>query len=74
MAAMSELIEWRRPEDELPDTEETVLLYMPEAEGEPVWPGYFDHYRDCCWLLADGMPAGTVTHWAYFPEGPEVTP
>lgn len=71
MAAKSELIEWRRPEDELPDTEETVLLYMPEADGEPVWPGYFDHYGDFCWLLADGMPAGQVTHWAYFPEGPQ---
>lgn len=70
MAAMSELIEWQRPEDALPDTEETVLLYMPEAEGEPVWPGYFDHYGDFVWLLADGMPAGQVTHWAYFPEGP----
>lgn len=72
MAEMCELIKWQRPEDALPDAEETVLLYMPEAEGEPVWPGYFDHYGDFRWMLADGMPAGLVTYWAYFPEGPQV--
>lgn len=70
MAALSEIIEWRRPDDELPDSEETVLLYMPEADSEPIWPGYFDHYGDFCWKLADGMPADEVTYWAYFPEGP----
>lgn len=70
MTALSEIIEWRRPEDELPDADETVLLCMPEADGQPVWPGYFDYYGDLCWMLADGTPAGNVTHWACFPEGP----
>ena len=74
MTETIEMIKWRKPENELPDSEETVLLFMPDAEGEPVWPGYFDHYGDFCWMLADGMPAGNVVAWSYFPEGPKVQP
>ena len=61
---------WICADKQLPDSEETVLLYMPDAECEPVWPGYFDHYGDMEWRLADGMPAGRVTHWMPFPEPP----
>lgn len=70
MEKLSETIHWHRVDDALPDAEETVLLWMQDAAGDPVWPGYFDYYGDQCWLLADGMPAGNVTHWASFPEGP----
>ncbi len=63
-------MEWINADKWLPDCEETVLLYMPDAECEPVWPGYFDGYADGLWLLADGMPAGRVTHWMHFPNVP----
>lgn len=63
--------EWIDVETQLPDAEETVLIYMPNAEVEPVWPGYFDYYGDRCWCVADGMPAGRVTHWKPFPLPPE---
>lgn len=62
---------WIDVNDALPDAETTVLLYMPGAESEPVWPGYFDFFDEAQWLLADGMPAGTVTHWMHFPEPPK---
>lgn len=65
-------MKWIDVNDQLPDAEETVLLFMPEAEGEPIWPGYFEYYGNCQWLLADGMPAGLVTHWMHFPDGPGV--
>ena len=61
---------WVCADKELPDSEETVLLYMPDAYSEPVWPGYFDHYGDMQWFLVDAMPAGRVTHWMHFPEPP----
>ena len=62
-------MEWIDADKSLPDAEETVLLYMPDAESEPVWPGYFDGWNGD-WLLADGMPAGRVTHWMHFPGAP----
>lgn len=64
-------MKWIDAEKQLPDAEETVLLYMPNAESEPVWPGYFEFYGEASWRLADGMPADTVTHWMPFPEPPE---
>jgi hypothetical protein len=65
-------MKWIDVNKQMPDADETVLLYMPEADGDPVWPGYFEYYGDWQWLLADGMPAGNVTHWMPFPEPPEV--
>lgn len=62
-------MEWINADKSLPDESETVLLYMPDSVSEPVWPGYFDGYTDG-WLLADGMPAGRVTHWMQFPDVP----
>lgn len=61
-------LHWTCADKELPDSDETVLLYMPDAESEPVWPGYFEY--DGSWRLADGMPACRVTHWMPFPEYP----
>lgn len=63
-------MKWICIDDEMPEAEETVLIYMPEAETEPIWPGYFD-YSNSRWLLADGMPAGRVTHWMHFPFPPK---
>lgn len=62
---------WIDANEEMPEAEETVLIYMPEADSEPIWPGYFDYYGDHCWLLADGMPAPRVTHWMHFPFPPK---
>lgn len=64
--------QWIDVNKRLPDAEETVLLYMPGAFGEPVWPGYFTACNVFRWMLADGMPAPEVTHWMPFPEPPEV--
>jgi len=63
-------MEWIDANSKLPDDGETVLLYMPDADGEPVWPGYFDYYGAAQWMLADGMPAGHVTCWRAMPQGP----
>lgn len=63
---------WIDANEQMPDADETVLLFMPDADGEPVWPGYFQCYGDSSWALADGMPAGRVTHWMHFPEAPEI--
>ncbi|MBN8462664.1 MAG: hypothetical protein J0M01_07600 [Dechloromonas sp.] len=72
MEKLSETIHWHVADDVLPNAEDTVLLCLPDAPiGERVWPGYYDYYGDRIWLLADGMPAGRVTHWAHFPAGPE---
>lgn len=55
----------------LPDSETTVLLSMPDAEDEPVWPGYHDGE---IWRLADGMPAPAVNAWAEMPAPLELPP
>lgn len=59
-----ELLKW--VDDGLPDADETVLMFMPDAD-EQVWPGYYA--GDDGWLLADGMPAPKVTKWAPMPTG-----
>lgn len=66
-AMRAELIRWVRAEDELPDADETVLLWR-EGDDTP-WPGYLDGHR---WRSADGfhIPAGSVTDWAKMPTGP----
>jgi hypothetical protein len=60
------LLGWIPVERELPDDEETVLLYSPEA-SEPVWPGFRD---GDVWRWADATEAHGVTHWAPMPAGP----
>ena len=66
MAAMSELIEWHRAADVLPDADTTVLVI--EAGEVEVWPGYLD---GDVWRNADGFPLATVLFWAHMPEGPQ---
>jgi hypothetical protein len=69
---VSEQIEWVSALDELPDEGVTVLLFS-QADGEPVWPGYFDEAtaHGYVWRSADGMEIENVTHWAEMPEGPK---
>jgi len=61
---------WICADEQLPDSDETVLLYMPDAACEPVWFGFLD--GDCSWRLADCMPAPRVSHWMRFPEPPSI--
>ena len=65
MAAMSELIEWFRADEALPDSDTTVLI----IQGGEVdcWPGYLDGEQ---WRNADGFPLPDVLFWAHMPEGP----
>ena len=66
MAAMSELIEWHRADEVLPDAETDVLVIGPgDAE---VWPGYLDGEQ---WRTPDGFRITAVLFWADMPEGPE---
>ena len=57
---------WRECADELPDTDETVLISSPTAD-EPVWLGFHDGDR---WRNVDGQISPEVTHWAPMPEPP----
>lgn len=65
MAAMSELIEWFKADEKLPDSDTTVLVI--EAGEVEVWPGYLD---GDVWRNADGFPLPAVLFWAPMPEGP----
>ena len=67
---MDEIITWIPTKQQLPDDEITVMLFVPEHD-EPVWLGYHEDYA---WYLTDGTPLAqnAVTHWANFPNGPEL--
>ena len=56
---------WTRCEDDLPDADQTVMIYDPD-EDEPVWVGYLDGET---WRTAEGNRAA-VTHWMPMPKGP----
>lgn len=57
---------WTTVDTELPDSNETVLVFAPEADP-PVWMGYIE---DGEWWLVDAYRA-RVTHWMPLPEPPE---
>jgi hypothetical protein len=59
----TEAITWH-PVSEPPDSDITVMLFVPDAT-EPVWPGYLDGEA---WRFIDGMPANPVS-WAEMPVG-----
>jgi len=65
MATQSEIIDWFRPVEMLPDDDTTVLV-ITAGEVE-VWPGYLDGdgFRS-----AEGFPLPDVLFWAHMPEGP----
>lgn len=65
MASMSELIEWHRADEALPDSDTTVLVIVGgDVES---WPGYLDGDE---WRNAEGFPLENVVFWAHMPEGP----
>jgi hypothetical protein len=66
VSPQDEIITWIDADLILPESDETVLLEMPEATDEPVWPGYHD---GDVWRLANGTPAPKVRRWAEFPKG-----
>jgi hypothetical protein len=66
MATQSEIIDWFRPVEMLPDDDTTVLV-ITGGEVE-VWPGFLD---GDVWRSADGFPLPDVLFWAHMPEGPE---
>jgi len=59
---------WIATDTQMPDEDETVLMFEPDAPGEPVWTGFV-----CAgaWYYVDGEPAGRITHWMHFPDGPD---
>lgn len=66
---MEEVITWIDCAAELPDSDTSVLIRMPDCD-ERVWIGYLDGEH---WRTAEGFDAGRVTHWAEIPSGPEVS-
>lgn len=56
---------WKRVEDEMPDSDLTVMIYHAE-EDEPVWLGYHDGDT---WRTVDGAQC-LVSHWMDLPAGP----
>ena len=65
---MQETIEWKSVEDELPDSDITVLVYS--ANDLSVWLGYYD---EDLFISVGGEIAPHVTHWADMPFGPGST-
>ena len=63
---MSTEQKWIPVEVELPDDDETVLIWT--ADGEP-WTGYHEA-RVWYYVSGNEISAETVTHWMPFPAGP----
>lgn len=62
-----EMIAWRRAADQMPDADESVLVYAPNVD-EPVWIGFFDGEQ---WVTDGLVPynEGEVYAWAPLPAG-----
>ena len=62
-----EAVQWRCAANDPPDSDTTVLVYMPNGE-EPVWLGFRDAEG---WVSIDGVAflEGAVTAWAPMPRG-----
>jgi hypothetical protein len=48
----TEIIQWYSVDDDMPDDDETVLVYEPDS-NEKVWLGYHDSDSEC-WRYIDG--------------------
>jgi hypothetical protein len=57
---------WISVDDELPDDDETVLVWT--SDGEP-WTGYHEA-RVWYYVSGNKISADQVTHWMPFPAGP----
>lgn len=60
---------WTLVEDGLPDSDITVLIWMPNDASEPVWLGYWDGDR---WMSIEGFQVSGVYAWIDIPKPPEV--
>jgi hypothetical protein len=64
-----EILTWIDVDDKYPDTEITVLLFVP-GHSEPVWPGYYDEGGE--WRFCNGAVIDfDVVAWAEMPVGPQ---
>ncbi len=60
------LLERISPDEAMPDTDETVLVWSDESSDQP-WLGWFDGLN---WWYVDSMPITRVDGWAYRPGRP----
>jgi hypothetical protein len=60
---------WRRVEDELPESDLTVIIYMPGADN-PVDVGFHDGESWCDYLGAELIGPNQVSHWMQLPNTP----
>lgn len=51
----------------MPDADQTVLVYVPDDENEPVGMGHTDGEA---WFSLEGFEIGPVTHWMQLPDPP----
>lgn len=63
--AMSEIIEWFDPAEQMPGKETVMFIMHDGAEG--AWMGYHDGER---WINVSGYPMATPRLWARRPQGP----
>ena len=63
-------VEWHAVQTGYPDADVTVLIYMPEALGDPVWFGYYDDQELAWFYPSSDRAGGMVTYWAHLPKGP----
>jgi hypothetical protein len=66
----TEIIQWYSVEDDMPDDDETVLVFEPES-NEKVWLGYHDSDSECWRYIDHSKSINTVTHWATMLHGPK---
>jgi len=64
-------VEWIAARVRYPDTDHVVLMFIPEMDSEPVWPGWWDSAEEV-WrnLEGDSLGGSAVTWWADLPEPP----
>jgi hypothetical protein len=66
----TEIIQLYSVNDDMPDDDETVLVFEPDSPSDKVWMGYHD--GDEGWRYIDGRKTlFTVTHWATMLAGPK---
>lgn len=66
----SERVTWIPVEEELPDSETTVLIFGAEGLDPPVWLGWYDSLAKV-WREVSADEVANITHWAEIPEGPK---
>jgi Protein of unknown function (DUF551) len=67
-----EEIFWISVEDELPDTDRTVMVFGGELES--TWLGWYECAKDAergVWRDVSADVITNITHWAEVPQGPE---